>query len=204
MKRLRRKASGIEALVDIVTDSDLGMLMEYMGSLLNPDTDTLDAVKSVKNLKENLEYIKMYGRDFFNRLIGIKQEITDAADAVENFDQYQQKYINDVSMAPAMANKKTRIKKIAELQADDIEHIQTNQILQTLDYPLVTQLLYKTREVYNHLKELNEQETQDEQEKLEELIDFYQSLLDTQQDVPNEIAKVVELQNGILNAESLQ
>lgn len=203
MKRLRRKASGIQELVNIVTDSDLNLLMEYMGSLLNPDTDTLDAVKSVKNLKDNLEYIKMYGKDFFNRLLGIKQEVEDAADAVQNFEQYQQKYINDVSANPVMANKKTRMKKIAELQADDIEHIQTNQILQTLDYPLINQLLYKTKEVYNHLKELNEQETQDEQDKLEELIDFYQSLLNTQQDVPNEIAKVVELQTGILNAESL-
>jgi len=95
------------------------------------------------------------------------------------------------------------MKKVAEFKAEHFAHIQTNQILQTLDYPLITQLFYKTRDLYNFLKQLNEQETQDEQDKLEELIEFYQSLLDTQQDVPNEVAKVVELQTGIVNAESL-
>lgn len=202
MKRLIKKANGMQALVDIVTDPNISYLMEYMGSLLNPDTDTLDAVKSVKQLKDNLEYIKMYGKDFFNRLIGLKPEVEDAADVVQNFDGYKNKYVN--SPIPAMANNRNKMKRTAELEADTIEHIQTNQILQTLDYPLITQLLYKTKEIYNHLKELNEQETQDEQDKLEELIDFYQNLLNTQQDVPNEIAKVVELQTDIINAESLQ
>jgi len=106
MKRLRRKASGIQALLDIVTDSDMNYLMEYMGSLLNENTDTLNAVQDDEKFKADLEYIKMYGRDFFNRLIAIKQEITDAADAVENFEQYKEEYVDKVNEqnTPSIAN----------------------------------------------------------------------------------------------------
>lgn len=204
MKRLMRKANGIQALYDVVNNPALSTLMDYMGPLLNPDTDTLDAVKSTKELKDNLEYIKMYGRDFFNRLLGLKSEINDAQDAVTHVEEYKQKYTqNDENLfSPTFAYRKTRMKRIAELQPNDIENIQTNQIIQTLDYPLITQLLYKTREVYNHLLQLNEQETQDEIAKLEQLIGFYQSILDSQDEIPQDISKIVDLQQDIVNYNS--
>lgn len=202
LKRLVRRSSGIQVILDIVNDPSFQTMIDFVNNILTPDTDLLDNIRNIKELKNNLEYMKMYGKSFLTNLLNLRQDIQETSDVVENKNEYKKKYIDNFndSMSPVFSKKtKNKFTKISELQEEDLKTIQTQQIRQTLDYQQINNLLLKTKELYNHVLQSNEQETQDELIKIEQLIEWFENLIKEQQNIQSELQEVEKIQQEIIN-----
>jgi hypothetical protein len=202
LKRLIKRASGVQVILDIVNDPNIQYMIDFINNMITPDTDLLDNVKNIEELKRNLEYIKMYGKNFLTNLLNLKKDVQETSDVVENKDEYREKYVDKINnLMPPVFSKKTKNKltKKSELQEEDLKTIQTQQIRQILDYQQINNLLLKTKELYNHVLQSNEQETQDELIKLDQLMDWFDNLIKEQQNIQNELREVEQIQQEIIN-----